>query len=414
MSHIVRMTGFPPGGAPSWALAEPPSWQGFGPHSATGGLPADPTGWSADFSAGLYRRSGLPLTANEACATLRNSVALGVEAGGALRQFAVNEMPVLAGLGLDVWGQCLNKCEIYNAAPADISGLVKSGAATSTLSVVDDSAEILAAGLSGVCSGQVYKLDNSLGATNARANANMSIAGNTNPHNLSVYWRGTGMAGLDFSETTDQVLPATYERYDVNRTPASAANYWRIHAAPGAVVYFILCQFEERSLASPPIVTAGAAAARLATDVTIRDFGVLAAARGLQDGFGGSIRVNLTQLSGPAVRGLAAFGADANNCLKLQIGTDGKVRMILRKAGADVLTLATADGFSAPGPKVIDFNAVPGTEFSLSATGLTPPASVMSSEALPGIDGAAPSVGSLFGALHLNGILEAIGLRSAV
>lgn len=173
--------------------------------------------------------------------------------------------------GLLMEGAATNKCANYNANPTDTTGTTKGGDAAATLTVVDDSAALAAAGLSSICSsGKVYKLDNSGGASYATVQIG-GATGNTNPHTFSVYARRTtpsnnaNLTGSgSFPGSTAIDASGVYKRYSLTGTPASTGDRFQVAALAGAVVYFILNQTEEASFVSSPIVTTGASATRAA------------------------------------------------------------------------------------------------------------------------------------------------------
>ena len=160
-----------------------------------------------------------------------------------------------------------NKCTNYNANPTDLTNIGKSGDAAATLTVVDDTAALVAAKLNGLAtSGKVYKLDNSAGSAGAFANIS-GTAGNTNVQTLSVYARSSAINSLNVARlgTTTGVVasrPSTsYTRIVATGASVSADNI-QIRAQQGYVVYFILNQLEESSFAGPVIPTAGSAVTR--------------------------------------------------------------------------------------------------------------------------------------------------------
>lgn len=176
--------------------------------------------------------------------------------------------------GLLIEEQRTNKCSAANYNPTSLAGMVigGSGAADATLSVVNDSAELAAAGLSALCSnGQVYKLDNSAGTGFAWARP----AGSASEvaHTLSAYVRSTGgLAYLDYDTTKPgavKTIPATtkYSRVAGTAVATSLAKQLRIGADAGTVIYFILFQMEEGAQVSSVIpVAGGAQVTRAASD----------------------------------------------------------------------------------------------------------------------------------------------------
>jgi hypothetical protein len=158
-----------------------------------------------------------------------------------------------------LWCASTNKVTCRKANPTDTTNLTKSGDAAATLAVVDDSAELAAAGLSSICtSGKVYKLDNSGGSAAAYVYIGGGV-GNTNKHSISCFARGSGTGEIGLGTTTR--TPVTFTGgyrviTDENRTPPSEGSGWIIVADAGAVVYFILPQLEEGAFCTPPIFKA--------------------------------------------------------------------------------------------------------------------------------------------------------------
>jgi hypothetical protein len=187
-------------------------------------------------------------------------------------EFAAGELARIDGIGAQVAPARVNKCTNYNANPVDLTGVsLTSSPAEATLTLVDDTAALVASGFGGLISsglqnGKVYKLDNSLGAGTAQAQIS-GVVGDLNPHTITAYARGSGgRARTRLSTVTDgsayTVLTDTYQRLRVTLTPTATTETARIQAEPGVTVYFILNQLEEGSYASPPIITSGAAVSR--------------------------------------------------------------------------------------------------------------------------------------------------------
>ena len=154
-----------------------------------------------------------------------------------------------------------NKCRNFNANPTVTTNVSKSGAAEAVLSIVDDSAALAAAQLSGTAtSGNVYKLDNSLGGGAAYATISGSV-GNTSPHSASAYIRG-GTGRLFIDDSTGGAFPASAGYVRVKQEaviPVNSTRQLLIQADAGQVIYFILNQLEEGAIATAVIVVSGAA-----------------------------------------------------------------------------------------------------------------------------------------------------------
>lgn len=388
--------------------------------------------YGADFNAGQYWREDASASLADNLATVRGSGATGINAAGTAKAFGNNAAVLLAGKGLDIWGPGrANKCQNYNANPpalltpttaaafnAAIANMLATAASNglTTFGVVDDPAAITAAGLSELCNGRVYYCDNSAGNTSARVEF-VGPPGNLNTHALSIWWRAqtAGMQSqLRFqggSGSTGNVsLTTTYQRSSaVGVANATTFNMY-VNVNPGTIVYFILNQLEEGSIVFPPIVTAGAAATREASVETIPDFAALAAAAALGNGFDLRLKSNVSRISDPLARVLAAFGVDANNSCRVEIGTDNRVRAIMRKSGADVVSLASAALVAPPGLVEVRARFTPG-DFLLAVTGLTGAASE-AADALPAL-----STGRLGSALdgtkYLQGPIELATLKAA-
>ena len=255
----------------------------------------------------------------------RASAAWAFDSSGVLRQYAsgvprivpspVNLMSVLRE------PQRTNKCTNYNANPnGSLTNLTKSGDAAATLTEVDDTAALTAAGLLSVCSsGKVFKLDNSAGVSSATVTAG-GTTGNTNTHSVSVYARvGAGTGGYGFTSTPrmGSFAGAAFARYSGAGTPASSGQSLWVVADAGAVVYFILNQLEEGANATTPIVTAGSSVTRVRDQITFPY--VLAAGASVSTFFDGTLN---SDTSSPVLLGNNP-GAGASAHSFIQAGLKG-------------------------------------------------------------------------------------------
>ena len=158
--------------------------------------------------------------------------------------------------------------------PSSTTGWTKAGDAASVFSVVSDSTELTNAGLSGVCtSGNVYKLDNSAGTTNAFVRIDTAVSWGLTDVSLSSYARGSGVFRMEtnvgtWTGSTNLTLGSTYSRFSVTGTTNTSSNQFRVRATAGSVVYFILVQAEVGSFATSVTLNTGTAVTRNA-DVAV-------------------------------------------------------------------------------------------------------------------------------------------------
>lgn len=146
--------------------------------------------------------------------------------------------------------QRTNKITACKHNPTDTTNVSRVGNASAVLSLVNDAAELAAAGLSTVCSnGNVYKLDNTLGGASTAYMAFAGVTGNTNTHVVSAYVRSTGGAtrvrntSLSGSALVDAGGP--YVRANFTFTPAGGSDVLWVVAGLGTVAYAILPCLEE-------------------------------------------------------------------------------------------------------------------------------------------------------------------------
>ena len=105
--------------------------------------------------------------------------------------------------------------------PTSTTGWTLFGEAAATLSVVTDTTELTAAGLSGICtSGKVYKVDNSAGVNSAYARVDAGFTMGTSNCAFSAYVRGSGTFRFDLNVGTwngniTKTLTSGYTRQSV-------------------------------------------------------------------------------------------------------------------------------------------------------------------------------------------------------
>lgn len=175
--------------------------------------------------------------------------------------------PRIGDDGLLVEGAATNKCEAF-AAPNDTTGLTKTGDAAATLTVVNDSVALAAAGLAEITGGKAYKLDNTAGSGSAFANV-IGAVGNLNTHTASAYIRASDSSGRIGVGGSTSGATTSYTRLTHTQTPSSTLNTCYIAVNAGAVVYFVLPQLEEGSTATSYIPTEGSSVTRTADSVTL-------------------------------------------------------------------------------------------------------------------------------------------------
>jgi hypothetical protein len=184
--------------------------------------------------------------------------------GGACKGLLIEETRTNSLTGVD----CVN--------PTGTSGWTTFGDAAGSLTVVDDTSALTAAGLAGVCStGKVFKLDNSAGTTPFYARVDNSITLGANTWAFTAYARGSGSFSFDVNAGTwspggtAPSLTSAYQRLVSIGTSSVSNNQYRVSVAGGSVVYFILMQAEQGSFPTSVIPNTGSAVTRNADDVSM-------------------------------------------------------------------------------------------------------------------------------------------------
>lgn len=150
-----------------------------------------------------------------------------------------------------IWSARVNKCLNYNANPVDLTGTAFTNAtnALATATIIDDTAALAAAGLSGLATtGKVYRIDNSAGNSSAYLVASGSV-GNVNQHTVSAYGRliSGSLVRVELqggAGGTTSANPA-YTRLSTTVTPDTIARGLVMLVPAGAIGHFILNQLEE-------------------------------------------------------------------------------------------------------------------------------------------------------------------------
>lgn len=183
-------------------------------------------------------------------------------AAGSLETFA-NGLPRITDRGLLIEGPRTNQLSLFNADPVDVSGLVPYGGAT--VSVVERSALIGAAGLGQVCpAGRVFRVVTtgndqgvSIGTATTGTMATSASAW------VAVESGSEAGVCLEGHGPVVATSSAALTRVSVNGVVPGASTRMRLRSQGGASTFvFILPQLETGASASSPIVTTGAGATR--------------------------------------------------------------------------------------------------------------------------------------------------------
>ena len=175
-------------------------------------------------------------------------------------------VPRITNRGLLIEESRTNKLTLFNANPADATGVFGYGGAV--VSVENRPDLIAAAGLAAICtSGNVYKVV----TTGFDSGANVLTASTgTTTHTVSAYvCTEAGLTAQVLFENAGglavigQTASPDLTRVASTHTPA-ASTRMRVRANTPGTLYFILPQLEEGAFPTSPIVTVGAAATRAA------------------------------------------------------------------------------------------------------------------------------------------------------
>lgn len=209
---------------------------------------------------GLATSTTFSITRNSANVDITlDSISVKELAGNHAYQTTAASRPILAR---HPFGGRRNEINTRNYDPTVTTNLTLSGDVAGVLSVVSDWAALAAAGLTNLCpNGQVYKLDNSAGATASRVRVNNQLTMGASTWTFSIYGRGNGTASLDVNAGTwagggSPALTSAYQRLSSTGTTNTSINQFRINAPAGAVVYFVLMQAEIAGAVTAPQATA--------------------------------------------------------------------------------------------------------------------------------------------------------------
>ena len=237
------------------------------------GVPGDASMFVDFANERAWRGLVAPLDFEDAFECVRASTGFAVDAAGVRHPFGLN-VPRITDLGILIEPATTNRVTLAsNANPAATTGVTLSGDAAATLTLVDDVAELELAGLAEICtSGKVYKLDNSAAVAATQATVTTNNSYSIGQYVVSFWVRGSGNGRIRNSAMVPSysALPTHYERWSFqNAATAVSSSAARVQADVGAILYFILPQFEIGTEPTSPIITAGAIATRAADALTI-------------------------------------------------------------------------------------------------------------------------------------------------
>lgn len=281
----------------------------------------------------------------------RNSAAATLDKNGKLIQVAIDE-PRFGHdedgtpLGLVIEPSATNRCTNNNVNPVNTTGFSISG--TGTLSVVDDSAALAAAGLDLICtSGMVFKAQATTGSA-----FTVSIPGtvaNTSAKSISLYARGEGIgnqtADIHLGGTTLGIAPAggSYVRYKhQNLTPDSGSREFTIVVEGNETLYFILNQLEDGAYCSSVIPVSGASVTRPADRATLTNINTYNWFSGAQGFMICRYRHERVLTSDSYIAVLNDGGSSHTIGIRMHT-SNNSIRGYVRSAGANILTTANND-----------------------------------------------------------------------
>ena len=339
-----------------------------------------------------YYRAGAQRSVSDALSTDWAGGGLILGADGAYQSFAANQAPVLSGVGLDIWGQAVNGL----SAPEDFTdpAWAQQGGATTQAdqAVAPDGTMTMDKVTEGVGLGQGIQYAQNISAVAgqyfvvsvhvksddlpfARLSCNSPLGAKYGYFDLA-----TGAKGS--TNTVSGITPLTNGIYRVSMltgpytsgTPAiylvfvrsdqGATNPRSTETADGSVAYVWGAMTVDDDIPMPY-----ASGTRYATNVTDPDFAAIASAYGLSSGLKIGANISLDRLSDPADRCVWSLGADADNCIRVDVTTTNTARLTVRASAVDVLTLETT-AFGATGDKAITATLKDGA-WALEATGVT-------------------------------------------
>jgi hypothetical protein len=337
-------------------------------------------GMAHGFDLGQYWLGSGLVSQGALLADARNSDASFDNTAGVYELFGPN-VPAITDRGLYAGGQFTNKNAAYNFAPSLVTptnatafnalavpGTIAAhggGGSLGQFGIVADAAKVAASSAGAISNGNVFSVDMTGDTVGSGYFIFNNAVGNTNPHSWGAWVRNDTvdatlrMVGFTSYGVVIKIPGVEYSYIKAeNWTPDATAKFRPQIPFSGRLWLFGMQLVESRFL-PPPIATSGAAATRLADDLTIPDFATKAAAFGFGSGFTVAPIVDITRLSNPVARTITAHGTDADNLAHVFLDTDNRVKARMRKAGADVWTIQSGV-IGATGPRNIEVTFKPG------------------------------------------------------
>ena len=278
--------------------------------------------------------------------------------GGTIASFANNELAV-TDRGAYIGDQATNKCESFNAAPTDETGL-SPGATTLSFPASAAAAAIAPGIVTSVC-----RVTN--GDVVERRVVIQGFTGNLNQHSASIYLRaesGTARLADSFNNATlgAPVTSSEFQKIEVNGfTPDGVLTGLAVNVTAGGAAEFFLNQLEENAFVTPPIVTAGAAAVRNATNAS--------ASFAFPEAFTLFKEIEITHTD-TVDRWLSLAFLSADDRIGYRINSTGTVRFLVRVGAANVIDIQTVETVSAGTLKIAA--RVESGSVRLAVTGMAP------------------------------------------
>lgn len=201
---------------------------------------------------------------NDTVATYRNSSGNLVQASANTPRFDHDIDGTPRGVLRE--GARTNKCTGYNLATATTN--ITAAGTGASLTIVDSTAALEAAGLSDISGGMCFRAT----STGTGTFTIGGTAGALTLHAASVWARvvsGSGDLRLSGTSDTVEFSGSSFQRYTLLQVASNTSSAVRIVNDPGSVIEFLLFQYEEASFASSEIIVAGAAATREQDTITI-------------------------------------------------------------------------------------------------------------------------------------------------